>query len=163
MKDDAPALVCERCGRRAIVHIRPDAAEETIRHLCLDCADAESTAQTLAKRDRKLDHAAILVVVGSLVLVISLLADVLAFGSAEGFGVQQAAGMGLGVFLFLIGVMARVPTVVVLGFITVAITLLADWLSLGDTEGFGTTQMLGTFLGLALIVAGLLAGRRRKA
>jgi len=152
--------VCEKCGSPAIVHITTDSGHGMIvRHLCLACADAEDMPP--ATRDRRLDHAAILVVSGLLVLVISVGADLFAFGSTAGFGWRQWTGVALGLFLVFVGAVIQVPTVMVIGLITGLLTLLADWLGLGNAQGFGVHQLLGALLGMLMIGAGLLAGRRK--
>lgn len=152
---------CEVCGGPAIVHIRPDAGSDTkIRHLCLKCADAET--QSPPPRDRSLDHAAVLLVVGAVVLAISVAADELEFGRSGGFGWRQQAGIGLGGLLLVIGAMIQVPTLMVIGLLTGAVTILADWVALGGAEGFGLKQIAGTLLGLGMILAGLIAGHGRR-
>jgi len=154
--------VCENCGARAIVHVRYDPGDETsVRHLCLTCADAEAASPAQTARNRPLDRAAILVVVGLLILVISVGADFLAFGSAEEFGWKQMAGVALGVFLLVIGAVIRVLTLMVIGFITGTITLLADWLGFGSAEGFGGQQITGVLLGIAMLVAGFIASFKK--
>ena len=110
---------------------------------------------------RSLDAAAVLIVVGVYVLVLSLLADWLAIGSASGFGWQQWTGLLLGTMLVISGALTRVAAILVIGLLICALTLLADWLALGDTPEFGWQQFTGCVLGVALIVVGCMVGRRR--
>ena len=149
---------CEKCGAPAVVHITNDTGDGAfVRHLCIPCADEEEA--TVARGKRGLDHAAILIVVGLLLLVISAGADILKFGSAEEFGMWQIIGTLLGGFLAIVGAVMRISTVVVIGLITIGLTVLADWLGFGNAEGFGLQQIAGCALGVVLILAGLAVGR----
>jgi len=94
-------------------------------------------------------------VAGLYLVSLSLFADVLGIGGSEGFGWQQGAGLVLGGVLLLTGALLRVPTLLAIGLATGVLTLLADWLALGDSEGFGGHQVLGTLMGMALTMVGL--------
>ena len=151
--------ICERCKAPALVHITTDDGNGmTVHHFCLKCADEEPLVPRLI--DNRVNYAAILIVTGLLVLLISVGADVLAFGSGAGFGWQQWCGIVLGCLLLITGAISRVSTLLVIGLITIIITLLADWLGFGDTSGFGIHQISGTLMGVVMIVAGLMIGRR---
>ena len=156
MSESKPS--CEVCGEPANVHISNENADGTsLRHLCLQCAADEDD---LAPQEQILNLAAVLMVVGLFILAISLFADFLAFGRHEGFGWQQQAGLVLAGVLVLTAAVVRIPTVLAIGLMIGAITVLADWLGLGDTEGFGKQQIAGAFLGLLLIGVGWLVARR---
>lgn len=131
-----------------------------MRHLCLRCADAGDVPAV--RSERRLHYAAILLVVGLLVLVVSSAADVLQFGDAAGFGKWQILGVLLAGFLLLIGTMTRIFTLLAIGLITGVLTVLADWLGFGNAEGFGFQQIGGCLVGIALIAAGLLVARRQR-
>ena len=103
-----------------------------------------------------MNRAAILMSVGLFVLVVSALADVLAFGSHAGFGWRRGLGLGFAGVLVLTGAMMRISTLFAIGLIIGLLTLLADWLGFGDAPGFGWQQTLGSLLGAALIAMGLL-------
>lgn len=149
---------CERCGAPALVHISNDSGQgDAFRHLCLDCADAEDAG--VLQVEAGLNLAAVLMVVGLMVLVMSAAADYLRFGYAEGFGIWQRLGMLLGAGGVLMGALTRTSTILVIGLITGVVTLLADWLGFGNTEGFGIQQLSGCMLGAVLIVTGALIGR----
>lgn len=153
----AGKTTCEKCGEPAIVHITGSDAGPT-RHLCLQCAAEEDVAP---QRERVLNFVVILIVVGLFILFISVLADSLGFGDIEGFGWKQMIGLVLGVTLVLAGGLMRVPTITVVGLMITGITLLADWLGFGSSEGFGIQQVCGVLFGSALVVVGLTkAGRR---
>ncbi len=153
--------VCEICGVPAVVHINDQASEgATMRHLCFQCADREDMSS--ATRTRRLNFGAVLAAVGLMLLVISLLADVLAFGDAEGFGWQQLSGVALAGILVLVGAVMRIPTLLVAGLIGVVMTILADWLAFGSAEGFGWRQILGCVVGLILVVSGVSLARRQE-
>ena len=111
--------------------------------------------------DRKRTRAALLIVVGLIILVISIGADFFAFGHAEGFGWKQMTGVFCGAALVLIGAIAQAHTVAVTGFIMAGITLLADYLGFGSSPGFGWHQMLGSLLGVFLLLLGIRVGRTR--
>lgn len=152
-------LRCEVCGEPAIVHISSENADgATLRHLCLQCAADEDE---VLPRDQRLNLAAILLVVGLFILIISLFADALAFGGHEGFGWQQQIGLALAGVLVLTAAVMRTSTLLVIGLMTCVITVLADWLGLGNSEGFGIQQIIGSLLGLLLIGVGWLIVRRK--
>ncbi len=152
---------CDDCGEPARVHITDDAGPEpTMRHLCFACADREEAAST--RRERGLDRAAIVLTVGLLVLVLSAGADVFRFGRSEGFGASQITGMALAGFLIIMGALTRVSTMLVIGVLAGGLTLLADWLGLGRSEGFGIQQWSGSAVGLLLILAGWRMSLRRR-
>jgi hypothetical protein len=133
------------------------AGQVVVRHLCLRCADVEENV--VPPRERRLNVPILVTTVGLLVLVISVFADPLGFGSSEGFGWQQSTGVALAVILALTGAIMLIPTLLVVGLITGGVTLLADWLRFGSAEGFGWQQILGSALGVLLIAIGLLVAR----
>ena len=150
MNASEPKPVCERCGAPAVVHIRNEVAGEVVvRHVCLQCADAEENAPP--PRERALNLPVALMIVGSIILLTSVFADVLGFGSAGGFGWQQWSGIALAGVLALAGAIMQIPTLLLIGLITGALTVLADWLGLGNVKGFGWQQMLGSAVGVAVI------------
>ena len=152
--------ICETCGVPAVVHINSGAhAAPRMRHLCFGCADREDTST--ASCNRKLNPGAVLAAVGLMMLVISLLADVLAFGSSEGFGWRQFVGVALAGVMVLIGAAMWVPTLLAVGLIGLAMTILADWLAFGSAGGFGWHQALGCLVRVGLAFGGLDLARRR--
>ena len=158
MNVSEPKPVCENCGGPAVVHIRNEAAGVVVvRHLCLLCADAEDHAAPA--RERELNFPVALITVGLIILLMSTFADVLAFGSSAGFGWQQWSGIALAGVLALAGAIMQIPTLLLIGLITGAVTVLADWLAFGSAEGFGWQQMLGSALGAALIAVALTIAR----
>lgn len=153
--------VCETCGVAAVVHINSGAcAGPRMRHLCFGCADREDMSAASCKR--RLNPGAVLAAVGLMMLVISLLADVLAFGGSEGFGWRQFLGVALAGVLVLIGAAMWVPTLLAVGLIGVVMTVLADWLAFGSAEGFGWQQALGCLVGVCLAFGGIELARRRE-
>jgi len=150
---------CEVCGKPALVHISSEDADgTTLRHLCLQCAANEDQPPP---RDRILNLAAVLLVVGLFVLMISLFADALALGRHEGFGWQQLAGLALAGVLTLTAAVMRTPTLLVIGLMMGSSIILADSLGFGSDEDFGMQQIAGLLLGLLLIGAGWLVARRK--
>ncbi len=85
---------------------------------------------------------------------ISLFADQLAFGSADGFGWQQWAGVVVSTVLVIVGGLIRAPTLLSIGFVALAITLAADHIGFGSDDGFGWQQICGLVLGVLLIGGG---------
>ena len=153
--------ICETCGVPAVVHINSGAyAGPRMRHLCFGCADRED--MSAASRKRRFNPGSVLAAVGLMMLVISLLADVLAFGRSEGFGWRQLLGVALAGVMILIGAAMWVPTLLAVGLIGVVMTILADWLAFGNAEGFGWQQILGCLVGVGLAFAGLDLARRRE-
>ena len=153
--------ICETCGLPAVVHINSGAyAGPRMRHFCFGCADTED--MRAASRKRGLDLGAVIAVVGLMMLAISLLADLLAFGSSEGFGWWQLLGVALAGVMVLIGAAMWVPTLLAVGLIGVAMAVLADWLAFGNAEGFGWQQAFGCMVGVGLAFGGLEWARRRE-
>ena len=136
-----------------------EAAAPLVPVLCPSCAEADQDLR--ASPGRGLNRAAILISVGLFVLALSVLADLLAFGSGEGFGWKQILGFGIAGVLVLTGAMVRIPTLLVIGLIIGSLSVLADWLGFGNVEGFWWQQILGSLLGLLLIAAGITLARRR--
>lgn len=157
---NGPRVVCEKCGAPAVVHIGHDPEYgNVIRHFCLGCADAIHAAAVRPRRT--LDHAAVAICAGLIVMLLSIFADVLRFGQASGFGWKQDVGMVLGAFTVFLGMLFRIPTVLVVGLQAIALSVLADWLDFGHGEGFGGQQMLGTALGVLITVFGIALALRR--
>ncbi len=153
--------ICETCGVPAVVHINSGAyAGQRMRHLCFGCADRQD--MSAASRKRRFNPGAVLAAVGLMMLVISLLADVLAFGGSEGFGWRQLLGVALAGVIVLIGAAMWVPTLLAVGLIGLVMTILADWLAFGSSEGFGWQQALGCLVGVGLAFGGLDLARRRE-
>lgn len=115
--------------------------------------DAED--ETFITRGRKIDIAVAMFCIGPYVLLISLFADVLGFGSAQGFGWQQWMGVLIAGAIGLAGAIVRAPTLWTIGMFVGGVTVLADWLGLGSAPGFGWQQVLGSALGVALILIGV--------
>ncbi len=153
--------ICETCGLPAVVHINSGAyAGPRMRHFCFGCANTED--MSAASRERGFNLGAVLAAVGLMILVISLLADVLAFGSSEGFGWRQLLGVALAGVMVLIGAAMWVPALLAVGLIGVAMTVLADWLAFGSSDGFGWQQILGCLVGVCLAFGGIDLERRRE-
>lgn len=146
---------CERCGQPAIVHITNEIGHEgLIRHFCLKCADLVDNGS--GTRERGLNHGAVLVVVGTFTLLLSLLADYLSMGHAEGFGWKQEVALALGLLLLGAGALIRASTLLVIGGLIALITLLAEWINLAaGQEEFGHKQITGSVIGVLMIAVGI--------
>jgi hypothetical protein len=146
---------CDRCGAPANVHISDIVAgEPVVRRFCPDCAD-EIPEEVHTPAGRRSAQAAVLLVVGGLVLFLSLTADVLKFGASQGFGVHQWVGVSIGGLVMLLGAVTRAATLLMIGAIGTGLAFLADWLAFGSSEGFGLQQIIGCMLGLLLLGAGI--------
>ncbi len=146
---------CDLCGQPANVHISDIlAGEQVTRRFCPDCADLIPDKDS-AQPVRRSAQAAVLLVVGGLILFISLLADVLQFGGSQGFGIQQQVGVLLGAIMLLLGAVTRTPTLLVIGVISAGLAFLADWLAFGSSGGFGWQQAGGSVTGAALMAFGM--------
>lgn len=105
--------------------------------------------------------AAVMLVVGTYTLVLSLFADWLSIGSKDGFGWRQWLGMLLAFVLVISGALTRVTAILVMGLLIGGVTILADVLKLGDSSGFGWQQIAGSMVGLVMIGLGVVRGRQR--
>jgi len=143
---------CERCGAPANVHASEviDGAS-VIRHFCNDCYDSVHIEPP--DRRRRWGEAAVLASVGLVVLALSISADWHRLGKFAGFGWQQKVGVVLGGVVIVFGAVARSPLLLIMGMVTMLLSLMADWLAFGESAGFGWKQMLGTALGVALLLA----------
>lgn len=151
---------CERCGAPANIHTsNVVGGAPVMRHFCHDCYEAAGVDDP--RLPRHWGEAAVVGAVGLVVLTLSLFADWFKFGDVAGFGWQQAAGVLLGALLVFLGALARAATLLMIGVMTGLLSLLADWLAFGSAEGFGWQQMLGTGLGVVLLVLALVVSRIR--
>lgn len=158
--------VCESCGDPAIVHRseHPAGAGVRIRHFCLKCSDASKLHPQGADRNapHHLSDCAVLMGVGSAIVVLSLFADQIQSGHSAGFGwVQIAAGV-IGLLLLFIGSVIRSPLLLALGSLIAVLALLADLVPFGNAPGFGSRQRTGVVFGSLVLATGMgLAIRRR--
>ena len=151
-------FVCEMCG--AEIPAGDGARDPGGSRLCPRCVGLHHPASH--GRRGGLNRPAILIATGLITLVISLLADTVAFGRAKGFGWRQLLAAGIAGVFFLCGGILRIPTLVVVGLLAGGLSLLADLLKFGASPGFGVHQVAGCGLGLLLVVLGWrLAGGSR--
>lgn len=129
-----------------------------MRHLCLACADAEETARP--SRERRLNHAAVIMAIGAIIVLLSVFADVLRFGQAGGFGWKQSFGILVAGVVSLCALLMRVPTLLVVGLIAGGLSMIADHIEYGKGPGFGSNQTIGVVIGLGVLFLGLLLLRR---
>jgi len=159
MTDTGP--VCEQCGAPARIHAS-DVVKgvPTLRHFCNSCYDDVHVEPWELRRHWSL--AAVLACVGAVVLGLSISADWHQLGKFAGFGWQQKIGVVLGGVLLVFGAVARTPTLVVMGLVTACLSLLADWIAFGESEGFGWKQILGAGVGVAFVAAAFYVGRPQR-
>lgn len=159
---------CDLCGAPAIVQISNIIQGQRVAiHLCTECADRRSlsarrTHQQLSLGLKQTEVGAILVALGLFVFGVSALADLLQFGSSDGFGWRQGAGLILAGLLALMGSVVGVLVLVVIGAIIGVLTLLADFLAFGSNAGFGIQQQIGVLMGSMILLAGLRVMRREE-
>jgi len=150
----------------AIVHISNVVAGQRItQDLCMACADRRSqsvreSASHFRLRMTRSEIGGVLIGVGLFAFSVSAFADVLQFGTSEGFGWQQDVGLALAAMLTLTGSLFGVLMLVVIGVFIGSVTLLADFLAFGSHPGFGTQQMIGSAIGAVILAAGLHAVRK---
>jgi hypothetical protein len=141
------------------VHISNEEAQgQTLRHLCLTCADKEYLDSLRPKP--WMNWATLLVTVGGVILFVSLLADKLGLGESEGFGWKQTGLMVLAAVVVQIGAVIQIPTLLLAGLIAGLIGAAADYVGFGNAPDFGVQQMAGTALGSLLVIVGLVVARR---
>jgi hypothetical protein len=158
--------VCDACGNPASVHIleRYVNGQPLVRHVCVACADRSEEGVTSgpASSFRRFDLPWILVLMGISVGVVATLADRIEMGPGGGFGWYHLAGLGLGGLLVVIGAMVGVDVVAILGTLLVIVTVCGDHMGLvGASADFGWKQQAAFLATAALVVAGLLARRRK--
>jgi hypothetical protein len=152
MKNADRRFNCAMCDEEVVI-----ASDDAKRHVgtypqCASCAGEMGLVMSTDVRISNL--AAFLLLSGLHVLMISLLADELAFGSANRFGWQQIAGLALAGILLLTGAIVRTPVLMAIGLVISLFTFFADWLGFGSSEGFGWQQVTGTCLGVLLVASG---------
>jgi hypothetical protein len=152
--DDPPRATCQACDEPAIVHVSDIVDGDVIvRHFCSNCVD--SFAAPRESPAKKWGQATTLITFGTAFLVMSLLADQLAFGGWEGFGIYQWTGALVGIAMVLTGAVARARALFLIGMVAATLSLVADYFSLGTSEGFGAQQILGCVLGAVAIALGV--------
>lgn len=129
------------------------------------CADrrsqaARQSASHFRLRMTRSEFGTVLIGVGLFVFAVSALADILQFGTSEGFGWQQDIGLALAVMLTLTGSLFGVLMLVVIGIFIGSVTLLADFLAFGSNPGFGIQQMIGSAIGAVILAVGVIAVRK---
>lgn len=129
------------------------------------CADQRSQSEHRFRshfrlRMTRTEIGGILTGLGLFVLTVSALADVLQFGTSEGFGWQQDVGLGLAAVLTLTGSLFGVLVLVVIGVFVGSVTILADFLAFGSNPGFGIQQQIGSAIGAVVLAIGLVAMRK---
>ena len=151
---------CEKCGAPSVVHITSEQNQGIgMRHLCLACAEAEDE---IVPREQSLNLAAVAIVIGLFIFLLSATADWTQFGHYGGFGWKQMSGVALAAVLLLIGAISRVLTMIVIAFLIGSLTILADYFAFGSREGFGWQQITGVIFGIATMTAGIwMAWRKR--
>lgn len=132
------------------------------------CADrrsrsARQSTSRLSLRMTRPETGVILIAVGLFVFGVSALADVLQFGSSEGFGWQQDVGLALAAIFMLTGSLFGVMMLVVIGVFIGSLTLLADFVSFGSNPGFGVQQLAGSLIGAVILAVGLRTLRKKAA
>ena len=152
---------CERCGAPADVHISDvTRGVAQIRNFCAACVDELERGRATYRR--RTSESVTLIVFGFIVLGLSVLADYLPLGGAEGFGWRQRQGVVIGGILILLGAIVRARSILLIGVIMASVSMLADLLAFGSAEGFGSQQMFGAALGVAVVATGLWLARKRR-
>ncbi len=152
--------VCERCGAPLLIHAEAGKTSHAAPVLCAQCT--ANGRNHINRRTNNLNRGATLLVAGVYVLLLSALADWLAFGSSEGFGWKQHLGIALAAVVVLSAALMRVPTLFAIGLMIGTLTILADWLGFGNSQGFGLQQMAGSALGIVLVILGLALARANR-
>lgn len=129
------------------------------------CADrrshaASQSASHFRLRMTRSEISVILIGVGLFVFAVSALADVLQFGTSEGFGWRQKTGLALAAMLVLTGSLFGVLMLVVTGVFIGGVTLLADFFAFGSNPGFGIHQMIGSAIGVVILAVGVHAVKK---
>jgi len=157
---------CEICGAPARVHVSNQlpGKGKVMRRFCMDCADTrqEDVFPEEETSAPPLSRAAVYIVAGSFVALLSITADWVRPGAREGFGVYQTAALILSAVLFFAGAVLRTATLVVAAVLMGGLSLFADRIKLGQVRGFGLYQEFGTLLGLLLAGYGIALACRRK-
>ncbi|HEY3241988.1 MAG TPA: hypothetical protein VGM03_01435 [Phycisphaerae bacterium] len=163
-----PQTVCEKCRAPARVHRSIQVNGVTsIRHLCLECADAEwmgshgGAAGGSGLPDR-VELGAVLTGVGALIAAASISAQVLAFGHSAGFGWRQMAGVGVAILLVLVAALFRSLTLVAIGVVLGLMCLVGDDLAFASAAHAVWQRAAGCLLGIVLLLVGGILTRRNR-
>lgn len=151
--------MCEKCGAVANIHTSDFVGgTATVRHFCQDCFGDEKPPSAYSHRR---GEAAIVAAVGLIVLLMSVAADYLRFGKEVGFGSHQQLGVIIGIILLILGAVARAGSIITIGASAVALSVVADWVGFGSSPGFGAQQLLGTVLGVGMLLSAFKLSRMR--
>lgn len=154
--------VCVSCGQPAIVTVVGDAGagRPTRREYCLDCAGRRHESAGMGTVVSPF-LPSLLIKGGAVIGLLSLLADYLHIAGKSGFGWKQIAGTEIGALALTLGAFLRMGFLTVGGLVLVVISLGADYLGVGHSEGLGWKQLIALPISVACVVAGLLWQRRQ--
>jgi hypothetical protein len=160
--DPPPVMVCQTCGRPALVHILDgyDHGRPVLRHLCLDCDDAALPAPEQSSGGLRPGLPVLIGATGLALVVVGLFGDVLLPDRHAGFGSHQQWGVVLALVLGFIGMLLRIGPLALAGLLLLAASVSADWFGLISGPGVGYKQQILVKLGTALVLCGVL-GRLR--
>ena len=127
-----------------------------LRAFCLACADSTPAREAAAGTGRtRVAMRACLVTAGIFLMMVGALGDHLGIHGTPGFGWHQQLGVLLGALLLVCGGLLRIDLVAVIGAMIVALSAGADWLGLGNNDGFGWKQEGAVLSGFMLALVGL--------
>lgn len=137
----------------------------TIRHLCLECADAEwmvvpdDRGRSLPDR---VELGAVMAGMGAFVVAVSLSAQLLAFGSSAGFGWRQMAGLVVAGMLVLVAALFRSLTLVAIGVMIGLMCLEGDRLAFASAAHALWQRLIAAAAGMVLLLVGAVLTRRKR-
>ena len=159
METTQPAKgVCISCGQPAIVTVVGESGggRPTRREYCLDCAGRRQESAAGMGTVVSPFLPSLLIKGGAVIGLLSLVADYLHIAGKSGFGWKQIAGTEIGALALTLGAFLRMGFLTVGGLVLVVISLGADYLGVGHSEGLGWKQLIALPVSVACVVAGLL-------
>lgn len=157
---------CEVCGEGARVRVLEGyvCGEPSFRLYCLTCVESATVNEprtTPQSRRERLGLASLMIVAGMGLGLVAVFADKLGLEGSAGFGRKQTVGALMGAILILIGALAHVDLLAMLGTALFGLCLFVDIVRIGVSPGVGNKQAVAILMALVMIVMGVWLRRWR--
>jgi hypothetical protein len=132
--------------------------EPIYQHYCLEHADREEPAPPIVQPILP----GLMVRGGALLGLVAVAADYLDIAGKEGFGWKQFLGSELGALCLVLGAFLRIGLLALVGVVLFAISVGADYLAVGHSQGTGWREVVTEVTAVLLVGIGLLLQYRRR-